>query len=206
MKKNTMMRVASALLVAVLLTTCAISGTFAKYVTSASSHDSARVAHWGFKETSFTIDDLFEKAYTNVGASADVIAPGTEGESTFSFQPMNSTAPEVAYKITVSTEGSVCDDDLVANTNIEWKLDNGEWGTFAQLLTAINGLSTDTIPAQTFDADWGATSTHTVYWRWLINENSDANNEQNIKDTALGNKAGEDWVTLKITILAEQVD
>ena len=206
MKKNTMMRGASALLVAVLLTTCAISGTFAKYVTSATSHDSARVAHWGFKETSFAIDDLFGSAYNNVGASADVIAPGTEGQSTFSFQPMNPTAPEVAYKITVSTDGSVCDDDLVANTNIQWKLDDGSWGTFADLLTAINGLSTDTIPAQTFHANWGATSTHTVYWQWLFNDVADVNNEQNIKDTALGNKAGEDWVTLKITIRAEQVD
>jgi hypothetical protein len=202
-----MMRIASALLVAVLLTTCAISGTFAKYVTSASSHDSARVAHWGFKETTFTIDDLFEKAYTNVGASADVIAPGTEGESTFSFKPMNATAPEVAYKIIVTTDGSKCDDDLIANTNIQWKLDTtGSWGSFDDLLKAIQDLSTGTIPAQQFDTNWGAESTHTVYWQWLINESSDVNDEQNIKDTALGSKAGEDWVTLKITILAEQVD
>ena len=47
MKKNRMMRVASALLVAVLLTTCAISGTFAKYVTTESGSDFARVAKWG---------------------------------------------------------------------------------------------------------------------------------------------------------------
>jgi len=47
MKKNVMMRVASALLVAVLMTTCAISGTFAKYTTSKTDSDSARVAKWG---------------------------------------------------------------------------------------------------------------------------------------------------------------
>ena len=46
MKKNRMMRVASALLVAVLLTTCAISGTFAKYVSTATGEDAARVAYW----------------------------------------------------------------------------------------------------------------------------------------------------------------
>lgn len=44
MRKNRMMRAASALLVAVLMTTCTISGTFAKYVTSADSTDTARVA------------------------------------------------------------------------------------------------------------------------------------------------------------------
>ena len=44
MKKNKMMRIASVLLVAVILTTCAISGTFAKYVTSGNGSDNARVA------------------------------------------------------------------------------------------------------------------------------------------------------------------
>ena len=47
MRKNKMMRAASALLVAVLLTTSTISGTFAKYVTQDSAKDVARVAKWG---------------------------------------------------------------------------------------------------------------------------------------------------------------
>ena len=47
MKKNKMMRIASILMVATLITTCAISGTFAKYVTKASGEDKARVAKWG---------------------------------------------------------------------------------------------------------------------------------------------------------------
>ena len=37
----------SLLLVAVMLTTCVISGTFAKYVTKDSANDSARVAKFG---------------------------------------------------------------------------------------------------------------------------------------------------------------
>ena len=48
MKKNRAMRLAALLLVAVLMSTCGISGTFAKYVTEVSSEDSARVAYWGF--------------------------------------------------------------------------------------------------------------------------------------------------------------
>ena len=47
MRKNKMMRLASSLLVAVLITTSAISGTFAKYTTQDSASDSARVAKWG---------------------------------------------------------------------------------------------------------------------------------------------------------------
>ena len=63
MKKNKMMRIASVLLVAVILTTCAISGTFAKYVSSADSSDSARVAYWGFNPATMNITDLFANAY-----------------------------------------------------------------------------------------------------------------------------------------------
>ena len=47
MRNNRMMRAASALLVAVLLTTSTISGTFAKYVTEKEVSDTARVAKWG---------------------------------------------------------------------------------------------------------------------------------------------------------------
>lgn len=218
-----MMRIASVLLVAVLLSTCAIFSTFAKYVTQASSSDEARVAYWGFTTTSttFSIADLFENTYDNVSSNTNVIAPGTAGYATFSFKPQNETAPEVAYKISVSVNGSDCDADLVANTNIQWNLDQGEdapdnkWGSFADLLTAIDNLDAGSdetpISAGTFPTEkWGIDGqlTHTIYWRWLINESSDATNAQNEKDTALGNKAisEPDKVAIKITIVAEQVD
>ena len=67
MRKNKMMRAASALMVAVLLTTCTISGTFAKYVTTASGNDTARVAKWGVQIDmagfSDVDNDLFAKTY-----------------------------------------------------------------------------------------------------------------------------------------------
>ena len=67
MKKNVMMRVASALLVAVLMTTCAISGTFAKYTTTASGKDAARVANWGFEgAATLTLENLFLASYDDV--------------------------------------------------------------------------------------------------------------------------------------------
>ena len=49
MKKNKFMRLASVMLMLCLITTCAISGTFAKYTTSATATDTARVAKWGVK-------------------------------------------------------------------------------------------------------------------------------------------------------------
>lgn len=51
MKKNKMLRLASVLLIVVILTTCVIGGTLAKYTTSDSAADTARVAQWGVTVT-----------------------------------------------------------------------------------------------------------------------------------------------------------
>ena len=58
MKKNAMLKIAAILLVAVLLTTCAISTTFAKYVTNTADYapSEARVAKWGLTFTSINAD------------------------------------------------------------------------------------------------------------------------------------------------------
>ena len=61
MKKNVMMRVASIMLVLVLMTSSVISGTFAKYVTDVTTDDSARVARWGVEFV--TNSDLFATQY-----------------------------------------------------------------------------------------------------------------------------------------------
>ena len=68
MKTNKIMRVASVLLVAVLLTTCAISGTFAKYVTTGNTGDGARVAKWGIVMDSTgtaTFKDTYDASFQN---------------------------------------------------------------------------------------------------------------------------------------------
>lgn len=106
MKKNIMMRVASTLLIAVLLTTCAIAGTFAKYVTSKSGSDTARVAEFGvritangqmFKETYQGIETGWTSANTVDGETDKVVAPGTSGD----MVKMTLTGtPEVAVRVT----------------------------------------------------------------------------------------------------------
>ena len=108
MKKNKMMRIASILMVATLITTCAISGTFAKYVTKAEGSDSARVAKWGIvlalnagevfaKEyaPSKTHQDTGADAYAGLAVKAEekVVAPGTSSE-------------EVGKTITASVKGT----------------------------------------------------------------------------------------------------
>ena len=114
MRKNKMMRTASALLVATLLTTSVISGTFAKYVTTNSGTDSATVAKFGVTinvsddmglfKTSYAKDNTSAtSANTVVSASADrKIAPGTKGSMSFSI----TGTPEVATKLDVVVENA----------------------------------------------------------------------------------------------------
>ena len=90
MKKNAMLKIAAILMVAVLLTTCAISSTFAKYTTSATGTDTARVAKFGITVTSDVDKALFAESYattdkTYEGATTvqvdttgtKLVAPGT---------------------------------------------------------------------------------------------------------------------------------
>ena len=113
MKKITTMRIASILLIAVLMTTCAISGTFAKYVTTDNGTDSARVAKWGVQVQIANDLNLFGESYvkddqnvTNVNftntvevntAGTNLVAPGTKNTITFTI----SGAPEVAVDVAV---------------------------------------------------------------------------------------------------------
>lgn len=112
MRKNKMMRAASALLVAVLLTTSTISGTFAKYVTQDSAKDVARVAKWGvelqvsgnlfgenYVDTIEADDATAETLAVMSNNENDIVAPGTENGEGFKFS-INGI-PEVSGKITV---------------------------------------------------------------------------------------------------------
>ena len=132
MKKNKVMRLSSGLLVLTILTTCIISGTFAKYVTGDKEQDFARAAKWGVTTTisgalfgqhygAFAADsegtevagsNQISAAYTGsvdrtAGGVADtgenIVAPGTKSENmTVSI----SGTPEVAGKIAVTVDST----------------------------------------------------------------------------------------------------
>lgn len=99
MKKNKMMRLASWLLVLTLLTTCIISGTFAKYVTSDEADDTARVAKWGV--TASISGSLFGAHYNE-----------------YKYSEENEEEAAESNKISASYEGSV-DSDNGADPNQE---------------------------------------------------------------------------------------
>ncbi len=122
--KNKMMRIASVLMVAALLSTCVISGTFAKYIKTASAEDTARVAKFGvvieakgeaFAEQ-YEVDDenLTEEEVGIVGEYSvktsvegeKLVAPGTSGDvAAITLTGTPEVAVRVSYGITIAAEG-----------------------------------------------------------------------------------------------------
>ena len=225
MKKNKAMRLASALLVLTLLTTCVISGTFAKYTTSTTGGDKARVAYWGFGQAAATNIALFDGEYINVKSSGEVdgfsnvIAPGTSKTTTFAFGYTNYnantiTAPEVAYTFTVNPTITGDYDELDKNANFKWTLKADHWPsgieckTVADLLDAIKQLSGDKSGTKTYapgelPSDFTfADDIYHIGWVWKYS----ANGEGDAADTAMGNSQTLENVTFTITITATQVD
>lgn len=206
MKKNKVLRLASVLMMACLLTTCVISGTFAKYVSTKSAQDQARVAYWGFKEATLEIKDLFANAYDDsVGSTVDVIAPGTEGSVTIQYKYVgkeNIKAPEVAYKFEVSTAGSSCADKIKDNDNITWafykKDETPTWGTWIQLCDAIDNKLDEEVQAGALPEL--SKNEYTIAWKWVF-EKDEAGNTA---DTDMSESLAQ--VVLIITVTATQID
>ena len=203
MKKNKMMRIASVLLVAVLLSTSVISGTFAKYTSTATGTDSAKVAKWDFKVNGSTVNsntftfDLFKtindtdgSAETDINPSdGTIIAPGTQG----SFEITLKNDSEVTAQYTI--DYTVTNDN---NIPVKFSLDGSTWKD------SIDALDVTT-PVK---VAIGATATPvTVYWMWAFETGADDVEKatNNATDTALGlNGTATIEVTAKVTV--EQVD
>lgn len=136
MKKNKMMRLASLLLVAVMLTTCTISGTYAKYVTTGTGTDTARVAKWGVTVTptgtifskQYATDDTsrYSGANSVVTSNEDkLVAPGTTGGNTL---VQLSGIPEVAYRVDYTATLALSNWTISADLNGDGVDDfNGEY-------------------------------------------------------------------------------
>ncbi len=232
MKKNKAMRVASILLVAVLITTCALSGTFAKYVTSGTASDSARVAKFGIVVSNnadmfnvqYEADDTSAGLeYSVISSTADkVVAPGTSG--TILDAALSGTA-EVATALTISNftmtlenwavnDGQTYYCPIVINvggtdgTDISG-LDYDDAETFAAAVeTAIEELSAVIIPANTdLDEDTEYTLP-SITWSWAF-EGAEDSTQTDELDTALGQQAADGnaaTIDIELTIAVTQID
>ncbi|MBR6518533.1 MAG: hypothetical protein IKT63_02535 [Oscillospiraceae bacterium] len=227
MKKNKMMRLASGLLVAVLITTSTISGTYAKYVTEGKAYDEARVAKFGVTvegtvETGAE-NELFVKEYDETGsvtvsASVDVVAPGTDGKLTgFTVTGV----PEVSVAVDYNNADLVLtgweDEDgnyycpliFTVTANGEEKIIYGAGCTDmadfeAKVEEAVKSAAATYGP----NTDLSTVETDLVVeWEWPFSTNAD----NDIRDTYLGDQAAEDednaaTISFSATCTVTQID
>lgn len=115
-KKHWTLRAAGLLFALVLITSCFVGGTFAKYVTSKSASDSARVARFGvvieahdntaFKTTYDTVDAGTGVSFNSVATTTtdSLVAPGTGEDDAVTFSITGT--PEVAVRVALSMTGT----------------------------------------------------------------------------------------------------
>lgn len=202
MKNNKTVKFMALVLFVTILAIILVSGTYAKYTTSATGSDTATVAKWSIKlgdediakstEKTFSID-LFS-TITNTDGSEEknvkktdgtLIAPGTMGSFTL-LSLKNESEVNAKYSVTytLSNESGV---PLEFTTN---KDDESSWKSD---FTAVN-ISNEALATN------ATATTATVYWRWAFTKDT----ARDTSDTTLGTTTPTVTLTAKIDV--EQAD
>lgn len=174
MKTNKFLRIASVLLIAVLLSTCVISGTFAKYVSSATSSDVAQVAKWDIKvnDNQFAVAEpaitfnLFDTIKDSDGTDEEnvvdtKIAPGTSGAFSLTIKNDSEVDANYAVDYTVTNE---------KNIPIQYQVAGSDTWT-----TSLEDITETAL-------DMGASANVVVNWKWVYSVDAD----KDVADTTLG--------------------
>lgn len=196
MKKNNALRVAAGLVVAVLLSTCLVSGTYAKYTTRDDSTDTARVANFGVKVTAAD-GSAFKTTYNNGAVQSEnntdtVVAPGTSGSMTaVKLSGTPEVKVEVKNEATVQLTGWAVDADTyycplevtVGSTTLKGSAYQSTTEFENAIKAAIDGITA------TYDANTNlsneAAACPQISWEWKYEGNNDDN------DTKLGDAAAD---------------
>ena len=189
-----------------LMSIYGVSGTMAKYVSSIDLSDEARVAKWDIGITREI--DLFRDSYLNEngdkivesGNLDAIVAPGTEGEYTFTI----SGVPETNYTLRIEVLEAL---DTVGR--ITYSLDgiynNLYMNTLQSLLENLLRKE-DVYPAN----KPLKVNQHTISWKWNFYENDEMDNtDTSLGESAIANHEDEYYndqpmVKLKIKVIAEQ--
>lgn len=219
MKKNRALRLASVLMMACLLTTCVISGTFAKYVSTATGTDSARVAKWGVTVTAsgttfakeYAKDDRSASSITNSVVSSGndkLVAPGTKG--TMAVITLAGT-PEVAVKVsyqanlelagwTIEHDGNsdvyYCPIVITVGETVIAGTSCTDMADFEAKVEAEINKYTAEYAANT---NMNTVTAPTVSWKWEFTGDD-------VKDTKLGDAATPATISLTIITTITQID
>ena len=212
-RTSVMVRLVALLVITLTFTLCFVSGTFAKYVTSADGSDNAQVAKWGvtvsvadsgtnhlFKNTYEKHDNSVTDAsiVNTVVSTSDVVAPGTQGGIfTFGITGTPEVAVNVKFEMKVNSEVKIGTDSIKASElgvsgadymPVVYTLKKGEailkQGTLAEIAAYLNGSEmSKNLPAGTILND--TYEGLTLTWAWDFDASGAGTNDT--KDTYLGN-------------------
>ncbi len=201
-ENNMVVKIAIVVLAITMIALILLSGTFAKYISSNTAEDTARVAKWQIELNgeslktseidlfSTILDSNYTDTETDVINTEKLIAPGTSGR--FNLQIANKSEVAAQYEIDFTITNT-------ANIPIEFSIDGGT--TWTKDLTDI-AMSNNTILA----AKTGISTNLNVQWRWLFDGVSNSNYTQtDTTDTTLG-EIGTGTVKVKAVVTVNQVD
>lgn len=219
--KNKFMRAAVILMALVLMTSCFVGGTFAKYVTEGTAKDSARVAKFGVVvsasdgafDSEYTTDDSTYSGSVSVKSDVDVVAPGTSGN----FGTIElSGKPEVAVKVTYDADVTLGSNWVDENGNyycpIIITVDGTEFAgydyssatAFAEAIeNKISGYTASYAPGT--DLSTIENAEIAVSWKWNFEDNTHSNSQSDENDTYLGNQANA-TISIDLSVTVEQID
>ena len=201
-ENNMVVKIAIIVLAITMIALILLSGTYAKYISSNTAEDTARVAKWQIELNgeslktseidlfSTILDSNYTDTETDVINTEKLIAPGTSGR--FNLQIANKSEVAAQYEIDFTITNT-------ANIPIEFSIDGGT--TWTKDLTDI-AMSNNTILA----AKTGISTNLNVQWRWLFDGVSNSNYTQtDTTDTTLG-EIGTGTVKVKAVVTVNQVD
>lgn len=232
-KKNVLMRSAGLLLVLVLVTSCFVGSTFAKYTVGGRGDDTARVAKFGvtlnagagemFSKTYAKTDDSFTLSENTVVSSDEskLVAPGTSGSmAEFGMTGTPEVAVRVSYDVkefkltnwTTNGTDEYC--PLVFTVNgVEYKIGNTGITDVAGLQTAVkNAINAYTKDYEAKQDLSGKTADNLqVSWAWAFEDTAVGAYQTDAKDTALGNRAANNVadagkIDFAVTMTVTQID
>lgn len=181
-----------------------VAGTYAKYTSTTSVTDTARVAKWDIQDGAITDWDLFGDSMnqSNLTDNKDtsgnkVIAPGSKGSADFAFDSskINASTTEVDYEVKLS---NVTVNDTIGR--IKYTLKEGSTVVQDSESTNVENLNAADLTTALAKVTFEAGKTYTLEWEWVNTD--DATN--NTADTTLG-QAGTATVTVNATITASQI-
>lgn len=198
------------LVMAVILTTCSVSGTYAKYtsVFNGTSSDTATVAKWavtvnGKKATENFDFKLFDSIKdTDFAAEDDVaaskIAPGTSGG--FNIQLANTSEVTVKYGVTfahATGSDSTIPLEYCVGTETECKDASATWSATLPTIDITDANNQMAI---------GANKTIDIQWRWVYAGNDTLDNQLGEAAANADASTPAPMVKLTATVTATQVD